>query len=69
MLHSVGCIGIATLGTPLRGVAWGGGKHRYRPLGPYQDNEFQLQLLRAKFEGVEIDVNQAEDAYGRSSGR
>ena len=25
--------------------------------------------MRAKFEGVDIDVNQAEDAYGRSGGQ
>src|SRR2546422_790153 len=39
------------------------------PLGLYEDAEFWLQLLRAKFEGMEIDVSQAEDAYGRSGGR
>lgn len=41
----------------------------YHPLSLYEDEEFRLQLLRAKFEGVEIDVNQAEDAYGRCGGQ
>lgn len=40
-----------------------------RPLGPYVDGEFELQLLRAEQEGVEIDVSQAEDAYARVGGR
>ena len=43
--------------------------HVYHPLGLYEDEEFRLQLLRAKFEGVAIDVSQAEDAYGRSGGQ
>lgn len=41
----------------------------YRPFGPFEDSEFRINLLFAQFEGVEIDVNQAEDAYGRSAGR
>jgi len=41
----------------------------YHPLGLYEDAEFRLYLLRAQFEGVDIDVNQAEDAYGRSGGQ
>jgi len=40
-----------------------------RPLGLYVDDEFELQLLRAKLEGVEIDVSQVEDAYARVGGR
>src|SRR5712691_10318345 len=36
----------------------------YHPLSLYKDAEFRLQLLRAKCEGVDIDVSQAEDAYG-----
>lgn len=39
------------------------------PLGLYEDTEFRLYLLRAQFEGVDIEVNQAEDAYGRSGGQ
>lgn len=39
------------------------------PLGPYEDAEFRLQLVRATFEGVQIDVSQAEDAFGLSGGR
>ena len=39
----------------------------YHPFGLSEDAEFRLDLLRAKFEGVGIDVNQAEDAYGRSA--
>jgi hypothetical protein len=41
----------------------------YHPLSLYEDAEFRLHLLRAQFEGVDIDVNQAEDAYGRSGGQ
>ena len=41
----------------------------YHPLGPYEDAEFRLHLLRAQIEGVDIDVNQAEAAYGRSGGQ
>jgi hypothetical protein len=41
----------------------------YHPLGPYEDAEFRLHLLCAQLEGVDIDVNQAEDAYGRSGGQ
>jgi len=37
-----------------------------RPLGWYEDAEFRLYLLGARIEGVDIDVSQAEDAYGRS---
>src|SRR4029077_3676864 len=40
-----------------------------RPLGLYLDDEFELQLLRAEMEGVEIDVSQAEEAYARAGGR
>ncbi len=40
-----------------------------RPLGPYVDDEFELQLLRAEIEGVEIDVSQVEEAYARVGGR
>jgi hypothetical protein len=40
-----------------------------RPLGLYVDDEFELQLLRAELEGVEIDVSQAEEAYARVGGR
>jgi adenylate kinase family enzyme len=39
------------------------------PLGPYIDGEFELQLLRAEIEGVEIDVSQVEEAYARVGGR
>ncbi len=41
----------------------------YHPLSLYKDAEFRLQLLRAKCEGVDIDVSQAEDAYGRCGGQ
>src|SRR5262245_11329935 len=34
-------------------------------LGPYEDAEFRLHLLRANIDGVDIDVSQAEDSYGR----
>src|SRR4051812_8340595 len=34
-----------------------------RPLGPYVDAEFELQLLRAEVEGVAIDISQAEEAF------
>jgi hypothetical protein len=40
-----------------------------RPLGLYVDHEFELQLLRAEFEGVAIDVSQAEAAYARTGGQ
>ena len=40
-----------------------------RPLGPYEDAAFRLYLLRAQFDGVDIDANQAEDAYGRCDGQ
>ena len=43
--------------------------YTYAPLGLYVDEEFRLQLLRARFEGVAIDVSQAEDAYGRCGGQ
>lgn len=43
--------------------------YTYGPLGLYEDEEFRLQLLRARFEGVAIDVSQAEDAYGRCGGQ
>ena len=39
------------------------------PLGLYEDAEFRLYLLRAQVEGVDIDVSQAEDAYGRCGGQ
>ncbi len=41
----------------------------YHPLGLYEDAEFRLYLVRATFEGVDIDVSQAEDAYGCSGGQ
>lgn len=37
----------------------------FHPLGLYEDAEFRLYLLRVTIEGMDIDVNQAEDAYGR----
>lgn len=40
-----------------------------RPLGLYVDDEFELELLRAQIEGIEIDVSQAEEAYARAGGR
>lgn len=40
----------------------------YHPLGPYEDDEFRLQLLRARIDDVEVDIAQAEGAYGRSHG-
>lgn len=40
-----------------------------RPLGPYLDHEFEVQLLRAEMEGMAIDVSQAEEAYARVGGR
>jgi hypothetical protein len=40
-----------------------------RPLGLYVDAEFELRLLRAEIEGVEIDVSQAEEAYALTGGR
>jgi hypothetical protein len=40
-----------------------------RPLGLYVDHEFELQLVRAETEGVEIDVSQAEEAYARVGGQ
>ena len=43
--------------------------HTTRPLGPYVDDEFELVLLRAEVEGVEIDVSQVEEAYARIGGR
>jgi hypothetical protein len=43
--------------------------HTIRPLGLYVDDEFELQLLRAELEGVEIDISQAEEAYARAGGR
>lgn len=39
------------------------------PLGFYEDAEFRLHLLRLQYEGVEIDINQAEGAYGRFEGQ
>lgn len=41
----------------------------YHPLGLYEDEEFRLHLLCAKCEGVDSDVSQAEDAYGRCRGQ
>ena len=38
-------------------------------VGLYVDDEFELKLLRAEAEGVEIDVSQAEEAYARVGGR
>jgi hypothetical protein len=43
--------------------------YTYSPLGLYEDAEFRFHLLRARFEGVAIDVSQAEDAYGRCGGQ
>jgi hypothetical protein len=43
--------------------------YTYHPLGHYEDEEFRLHFLRAKVEGVEIDVSQAEEAYGRRDGK
>ena len=40
-----------------------------RPFGLYEDAEFRLYLVRATLEGMDIDVNQAEDAYGRCGGQ
>lgn len=40
--------------------------YTYHPLGPYEDDEFRLQLLRARVDDVEVDVAQAEGACGRS---
>ncbi|HWI41949.1 MAG TPA: hypothetical protein VNX25_10720 [Verrucomicrobiae bacterium] len=42
--------------------------HTWHPLGPYQDEEFRLNLLRARICGVEVDVTEAETACGRSGG-
>src|SRR5712691_5952745 len=39
------------------------------PLGWYEDAEFRLYLLGVKIEGVDIDMSQAEDAYGRCGGQ
>ncbi|MDZ4783729.1 MAG: hypothetical protein SGJ19_26065 [Planctomycetia bacterium] len=39
-----------------------------QPLGPYEDAEFRLQLWRGRIEGLEVDVSQAEEAYGRREG-
>src|SRR6478672_1179653 len=36
-----------------------------RPLGPFVDSEFELQLLRVEIEGVPVDISQAEDAFAR----
>jgi hypothetical protein len=40
-----------------------------RPLGPYVDDEFELQLWRGEIEGVPVDVSQAEEGYARVGGR
>src|SRR5689334_3705283 len=40
-----------------------------RPPGLYEDDEFELHLLRAEMGGVEIDISQAEEAYARVGGR
>ena len=40
--------------------------YTYRPLAPYEDEEFRLQLMQAKIMGVEIDIAEAEDAFGWS---
>src|ERR1019366_1189167 len=53
----------------LPGLAELMGPYTTRPLGLYVDDEFELQLLRAEMEGVEIDVSQAEEAYARVGGR
>jgi hypothetical protein len=39
-----------------------------RPLGRYEDDEFDLQLLCLELEGIRIDISQAEDAYARQDG-
>ncbi len=40
-----------------------------RPLAPYVDDEFKLLLTQAKIKDIEIDIAQAENAYGWSEGR
>ncbi len=40
-----------------------------RPLAPYEDEEFKLHLMQAKIEGVQIDIAQAEEAFGWSGGK
>ena len=40
-----------------------------RPLGLYEDGEFRLFLFRATFEGVEVEVNQADYAFARCDGK
>jgi hypothetical protein len=40
-----------------------------QPLEFYEDAEFRLHLLRVHYEGVDIDINQAEGAYGRCEGQ
>jgi catechol 2,3-dioxygenase-like lactoylglutathione lyase family enzyme len=40
-----------------------------QPLGLFQDQEFELQLLRAEMDGVAIDVCQAEDGFACVGGR
>jgi hypothetical protein len=40
-----------------------------RPLGPYVDHEFELILLRAEIEGVQIDISQAEMSFARVAGQ
>ena len=42
--------------------------YTHHPLALYEDDEFRLQLLRARIEGVEIDIAQPEGACGRSHG-
>jgi hypothetical protein len=40
-----------------------------RPLGPFTDAEFELQLQCAEIDGVGIDVSQMEDAFAVTGGR
>lgn len=39
------------------------------PLGLYEDDEFELILLRGEIEGVPFDISQAEEAYARIGDR
>jgi hypothetical protein len=42
--------------------------HVTRPLGRYEDHEFDLQLMCIELDGTKIDISQAEDAYARKAG-
>lgn len=61
MLHSVGCIDIATRGTPLRGAAWGDGKHRVATPGL-----FVLQH-RAQHASVLVEDGYVQARLGRNT--